>query len=200
VTATAANVHDLDEAVNLVRAGDEVVYADAGYQGAANRPEIAGDEHLSKVAWQIAARKGVLKTMAAPDRVAQSRQASVRAKVEHPFLIVKRDFGFTKTRYPRLGQEPEPLTRAVRLRELPDARPGRHPDGVTATASACPETPRQPRKRGEKPGHHASSTPIDTPQGCPRNPCRASDPESLLDQRIPRPLLMSAAAAHAGDA
>ena len=36
VTATAANVHDLDEAVNLVRAGDEVVYADAGYQGAAN--------------------------------------------------------------------------------------------------------------------------------------------------------------------
>jgi IS5 family transposase len=80
VTATAANVHDLDEAVNLVRAGDEVVYADAGYQGAANRPEIAGDEHLSKVAWQIAARKGVLKTMAAPDRVAQSRQASVRGE------------------------------------------------------------------------------------------------------------------------
>jgi IS5 family transposase len=33
VTATAANVHDLDEAVNLVRADDEVVYADAGYQG-----------------------------------------------------------------------------------------------------------------------------------------------------------------------
>ena len=104
VTATAANVHDLDEAVNLVRAGDEVVYADAGYQGAANRPEIAGDEHLSKVAWRIAARKGVLKTMAAPDRVAQSRQASVRAKVEHPFLIVKRDFGFTKTRYRGLGK------------------------------------------------------------------------------------------------
>ena len=104
VTATAANVHDLDEAVNLVRAGDEVVYADAGYQGAANRPEIAGDEHLSKVAWQIAARKGVLKTMAAPDRVAQSRQASVRAKVEHPFLIVKRDFGFTKTRYRGLAK------------------------------------------------------------------------------------------------
>ena len=38
-------------------------------------------------------------TMAAPDRAAESRKASVRAKVEHPFLIVKRDFGFTKTRY-----------------------------------------------------------------------------------------------------
>jgi IS5 family transposase len=99
VTATSANVHDLDEAVNLVRHDDEVVYADAGYQGAEKRPEIAGDEHLSKVEWRVAARKGVLKTMAAHDRVMESRKASVRAKVEHPFLVVKRDFGFTKTRY-----------------------------------------------------------------------------------------------------
>ena len=37
--------------------------------------------------------------MPAPDRAEQTQQASVRAKVEHPFLIVKRDFGFTKTRY-----------------------------------------------------------------------------------------------------
>ena len=37
--------------------------------------------------------------MAGPDRAAESRKASVRAKVEHPFLIIKRDFGFTKTRY-----------------------------------------------------------------------------------------------------
>ncbi len=47
VTATAANVHDLDETANLVRADDEVVYADAGYQGVEKRPDIAGDEHLS---------------------------------------------------------------------------------------------------------------------------------------------------------
>jgi IS5 family transposase len=99
VTATGANVHDLDEAADLVRDQDEVVYADAGYQGVEKRPEIAGDEHLSKVEWRVAARKGKLKTMAEPDRAAESRKASVRAKVEHPFLIVKRDFGFTKTRY-----------------------------------------------------------------------------------------------------
>src|SRR5207244_893615 len=104
VTCTAANVHDLDEAVNLVRADDEVVYTDAGYQGAEKRPEIAGDEHLSRVEWRVAARKGVLKAMAEPDRAAQSRQASVRAKVEHPFLVVKRDFGFAKTRYRGIGK------------------------------------------------------------------------------------------------
>ena len=99
VSVTAANVHDLDEVVNLVRADDDVVYVDAGYQGAQKRPEIADDEHLSKLRWRVAARKGRLKTMAEPDRVVESRKASVRAKVEHPFLIVKRDFGFAKTRY-----------------------------------------------------------------------------------------------------
>ena len=104
VTVTAANVHDLDEAAKLVRADDEVVYCDAGYQGAQKRPEVADDEHLSQVEWQVAARKGVLKTMPAHDRAVESRKASVRAKVEHPFLIVKRDFGFTKTRYRGLAK------------------------------------------------------------------------------------------------
>ena len=104
VTCTAANVHDLDEAVNLVRADDEVVYGDAGYQGAQKRPEFTGEEQLSRIEWRIAARKGVLKTMAEHDRAVESRKASVRAKVEHPFLVVKRDFGFTKTRYRGIGK------------------------------------------------------------------------------------------------
>jgi transposase, IS5 family len=99
VTCTPANVHDLDEAPNLVRHDDEVVYCDAGHQGAQRRPEIVGDDHLSRIEWRIAARKGVLKTMSEHDRAVESRKASVRAKVEHPFLIVKRDFGFAKTRY-----------------------------------------------------------------------------------------------------
>jgi IS5 family transposase len=104
VTATAANVHDLDEAANLVRVDDEVVYVDAGYQGVRKRPEIADDEHRSQIEWRVAARKGVLKTMTDHDRAVESRKASVRAKVEHPFLIVKRDFGFAKTRYRGIGK------------------------------------------------------------------------------------------------
>src|SRR2546425_5016173 len=100
VTCTAANVHDLDGAVNLVRADDEVVYTDAGYQGAEKRPEIAGDEHLSRVEWRVAARKGVVEGMAEPDRAAQSPQAAVRAQGEHPFLVVYPDFGCATTRHP----------------------------------------------------------------------------------------------------
>jgi len=99
VSATAANVHDLDESVNLVRDDDEVVYADAGYQGVERRREVAENEHLSGVQWRVAARKGRLKMMPEHDRHLESRKAAVRAKVEHPFLIIKRDFGFIKTRY-----------------------------------------------------------------------------------------------------
>jgi len=99
VTATAANVHDLDEAADLVRDDDEVVYGDAGYQGADRRSDFAAGGRRSTVAWRVAAGKGRLKAMAGPDRAEESRKASVRARVEHPFLIVKRDFGFRKTRY-----------------------------------------------------------------------------------------------------
>jgi IS5 family transposase len=104
VAVTGANVHDLDEVVYLVRDVDEIAYTDAGYQGVDRRPDVTSDQHLSTVRWQVAARKGVLKKMAPPDRAIESRKAGVRAKVEHPFLIVKRDFGFTKTRYRGLAK------------------------------------------------------------------------------------------------
>lgn len=104
VSVTAANSHDLDQITTLVRADDDVVYADAGYQGVRTRPEVTGDEHLAGVQFRVAARKGRLRTMPEPDRAAESRQASVRAKVEHPYLIIKRDFGFTKTRYRGLAK------------------------------------------------------------------------------------------------
>lgn len=104
VTVTAASVHDLDEVPRLVRTDDEVVYCDAGYQGVEKRPEVADDPHLSTVSWLVAARKGVLKQMHPVDRGVESRKASVRARVEHPYLIAKRDFGFTKTRYRGLAK------------------------------------------------------------------------------------------------
>lgn len=104
VTVTAASVHDLDEIGHLVRGDDEVVYADAGYQGVEKRPEIARDPHLSAVQWRVAARKGALKAMHPHEQAIESRKASVRAKVEHVFLILKRDFGFAKTRYRGLAK------------------------------------------------------------------------------------------------
>ncbi len=105
LAVTSANVADVTQVWALVRRpvmgriGDGVVYLDAGYPGVHKRPEVTGDADLSGVQWRIASRKKTLAAMPLHDQRVESRQASVRAKVEHPFLILKRDFGFTKTRY-----------------------------------------------------------------------------------------------------
>lgn len=65
-------------------------------RGPRNAPEIVGDEHLAGVEWRIAARKGVLKAMHPHEQLLESRKASVRAKVEHVFLIVKWTSGWSR--------------------------------------------------------------------------------------------------------
>lgn len=99
VTATAANVADVAETAKLMRPDDTDGWGDAGYLGVDKRQEIAGDEHLSQISWHIAARKGQIAKMHPHEQGIESRKAGMRAKVEHPFLVLKRDFGFTKTRY-----------------------------------------------------------------------------------------------------
>ena len=41
VVVTAANVHDLTPATELLHGDEEVVYSDAGYQGIGKRPQMA---------------------------------------------------------------------------------------------------------------------------------------------------------------
>ena len=50
VETTAANVHDLTPAAELLHGDEEVVYADAGYQGIEKRPEMEGMSTTFRVA------------------------------------------------------------------------------------------------------------------------------------------------------
>ena len=54
ITATAANVHDVTEAYNLLHGGETVVWGDAGYQGVHKRKENLGLD----VDWRVAMRPG----------------------------------------------------------------------------------------------------------------------------------------------
>ena len=67
--------------------------ADAGYQGVRQREENRGLE----VEWQRAAAGTTAETE--PGSEEARAKAPVRAKVEHPFLKVKRGFGYAKVRY-----------------------------------------------------------------------------------------------------
>ena len=116
VEFTAANVNDVTKASVLVRKDDEVVYADAGYTGIGKREEVVGDGNLSKVDWRVSPRPGKAKALEAnlredaanyQDWAAQPRRdalvayqlSKVRSRVEHSFYVVKRLFGYGKTRY-----------------------------------------------------------------------------------------------------
>ena len=97
VVNTAANVSDVTRTGELMRDDDVVVYGDSGYTGAEKRPEIAGDEKKSRVTFRVSRRKGTVK--AKWDKAIETRKSSVRCKVEHPFLLVKRYFGYCKLAY-----------------------------------------------------------------------------------------------------
>ena len=104
VIGTAANVSDVTQGHGLLDGEETVVFADAGYQGAVKRPEAA------KVDWHVAMRPGNRRALnknspwgGLLDK-AEQLKASVRAKVEHPFRVVKCQFGFTKVRYKGLAK------------------------------------------------------------------------------------------------
>jgi IS5 family transposase len=105
VEATAANVNDVTLAHALLHGEETHVFADAGYQGVEKREE---NEH-TPVTWHVAMKAS--KRRALPDtrwgrmiEKAEHAKASIRAKVEHPFRIVKRQFGYLKTRYRGLAK------------------------------------------------------------------------------------------------
>ena len=60
ITVTAANVHDVTQAANLLREDDEVMYGDSGYLGIQKRPEITDNENFAKIDYRINRRPGKL--------------------------------------------------------------------------------------------------------------------------------------------
>lgn len=104
VTGTSANIHDITEASKLVREDDEVFYGDSAYLGVEKRPEFLEDACLSNMEFRINVRPSSIRTSKSYkgvnwDKAIEKRKSSVRSKVEHPFLIVKKFFGYAKTVY-----------------------------------------------------------------------------------------------------
>ena len=104
ITGTAANVHDIDETANLLHEDDEVCYGDSGYSGAEKRPEIRNNEHFCDIEFRTNIKPSRLKISSSYkgfnwDKEIENRKSSVRCKVEHSFLIVKKQFGYAKVAY-----------------------------------------------------------------------------------------------------
>ncbi|WP_249531316.1 IS5 family transposase, partial [Escherichia coli] len=120
LVTTAANEHDLNQLGNLLHGEEQFVSADAGYQGAPQREELAEVD----VDWLIAERPGKVRTLKQHPRKNKTAinieymKASIRAKVEHPFRIIKRQFGFVKARYKGLLKNDNQLAMLFTLANL----------------------------------------------------------------------------------
>jgi IS5 family transposase len=124
VVGTAANVNDVTQASALVHGEETDVFADSGYQGVAKREETQGIE----TNWHVAMRPGKRKALdkstpmgAIMDKL-EHVKASIRAKVEHPFRVIKRQFGFVKVRYRGLAKNTAQLHTLFALSNLWMAR------------------------------------------------------------------------------
>ena len=97
LTTTAANASDVTQAGALLHGAETTAWGDAGYQGVEKRPE----HRDGGVEWRVAMKPGRRRLLGegVAEEAAEKRKASVRAKVEHPFLYVKRHFGYAKVRY-----------------------------------------------------------------------------------------------------
>ena len=102
---TAANVSDVTQAQDLLHGDETQAFGDAGYQGVEKREESLE----CPVTWHIAMRPGKRKALKDTPQGKlvewiEHTKASIRAKVEHPFHVVKNLFRHRKTRYRGLAK------------------------------------------------------------------------------------------------
>ena len=123
VIGTAGNVSDISQAEALLHDDETDVFGDAGYQGVEKR-----EENIEvPVTWRVAMKPGKRKTLPGTalgnllERIAHAK-ASIRAKVEHPFHVVKNPFGHRKTRYKGLAKNTAQLFLLFGLANLMLAR------------------------------------------------------------------------------
>ena len=84
---------------------EEEVYGDSGYTGAENRAELQDTRGAFLIAEKPSKLRAIKnKRCQKHARCWEQFKASIRAKVEHPFRVVKRQFGYTKVRYRGLAK------------------------------------------------------------------------------------------------
>ena len=101
-SVTAGNVHDSHELPNLLHGGETRFYGDSAYRGDKQRQRL---RQLAPNARDFTNKRAYKnRPLSDADKDANRRKSSVRSKVEHPFLMLKRLWGFAKVRYRGLAK------------------------------------------------------------------------------------------------
>jgi IS5 family transposase len=126
VTTTAANAHDITQAHELLHGEETDVFADSGYRGVEKREEVQ-NKH-PEVNWHVAMMPSKRQALDKDTPMGvileklERTKASIRAKVEHPFRVIKRQFGYVKVKYRGLAKNTANLMTLFALSNLWMAR------------------------------------------------------------------------------
>jgi IS5 family transposase len=101
-SVSAGNVHDSQELPNLLHAEETRLYGDSAYRGEKQRERLKDIAPQAKDFTNKRAHKN--RKLSDADKQTNRRKSAVRSKVEHPFLTLKRIWGFAKARYRGLAK------------------------------------------------------------------------------------------------
>jgi IS5 family transposase len=100
IDVTPANVHDSQSVTGLLHGGETKVWGDSPYQG-----QKAAIRKAAPKAREMTNKRGARhKPLTEADRSKNRTKSKVRSRVEHPFLVIKRIFGFFHVRYRGLAK------------------------------------------------------------------------------------------------
>ena len=120
VVSTSGNEADISHAHRHLHGQESHALGDSRYQGVDKRAQAAD----SQVTWHIAMRKGLRKKLDLGTQLRMLKEkyeqtkASMRAKVEHPFRVIKQQFGFNKVRYRGIAKNDNKLQTMFALANL----------------------------------------------------------------------------------
>jgi IS5 family transposase len=101
-SVTSGNVHDSHELPNLLHGEETRLYGDSAYRGEKQRERLKDIAPKARDFTNQRAYKN--RPLSEADKQTNRRKSSVRSKVEHPFLTLKRLWGFAKARYRGLAK------------------------------------------------------------------------------------------------
>jgi IS5 family transposase len=118
VSVTPANASDISQLPDLLREDDRAVFGDKGYVN----NQFKRHARKAGVFWGVSLKASKQHPLSEANKRFNHRMSSIRARVEHVFRVIKRQFGYTKVRYKGLKKNAAQVFSLVGLTNLYLAR------------------------------------------------------------------------------
>ncbi|CAI07435.1 Transposase, IS5 family [Aromatoleum aromaticum EbN1] len=118
VSVTPANASDISQLPHLLREDDRAVFGDKGYVN----NDLKRTARKAGVFWGVSLKASKPHPLSAANKRFNHKMSSIRARVEHVFRVIKRQFGYTKVRYKGIAKNAAQVFSLIGLTNLYLAR------------------------------------------------------------------------------